>query len=373
MLKRLYVDNFRSLTNFELELKPFALLMGPNGAGKSAVFDVLSRVRGFVTQDGRIEACFPLADLTRWYRGAQPIQTFELAVEGNGGAYLYRLTVEHAPDRGLARVGKESLSFDGKPLFEFAAETGHARLYRDDHSEGPEYPFDWTRSGIGSLLPRHDNRRLTWFKTWLGAAIVARMDPMNMGAETRRESATPSPDLSDYAAWFQYLSQERQGQVFDLTAALREVLPDFEAFSLRQAGEARVLWVSFGKGSERQDFKLYELSDGQRALIALYTLLYCLPEAAPTLCVDEPENFLALPEIQPWLDEVYARSSEGQMQCLLVSHHPRAINALAETHGVWLDRAGQTQPTRVKPIVMADALAGLPVSQLVERGWIVDA
>ena len=40
---------------------------------------------------------------------------------------------------------------------------GDAQLYGDNHSEGPKYPFDWSQSGIATLMPSKDNRKLTWF------------------------------------------------------------------------------------------------------------------------------------------------------------------------------------------------------------------
>ena len=106
-------------------------------------------------------------------------------------------------------------------------------------------------------------------------------------------------------------------------------------------------------------------------LIALYTLLHCLPEEGATICVDEPENFLALSEIQPWIDELDECCTEGPHQALLISHHPRPINFLARDAGLWIDRTGIDQPSRVSPI--RDDGQGISIAQLVERGWIYDA
>ena len=43
MLKKIYIDNFKCLVNFELAFDSINLFLGPNGAGKSAVFDVLRK------------------------------------------------------------------------------------------------------------------------------------------------------------------------------------------------------------------------------------------------------------------------------------------------------------------------------------------
>ena len=47
MLKRLYVDNYKCLVNFEFQPPQHALILGKNGTGKSAVFDVIASLRGW--------------------------------------------------------------------------------------------------------------------------------------------------------------------------------------------------------------------------------------------------------------------------------------------------------------------------------------
>lgn len=89
------------------------------------------------------------------------------------------------------------------------------------------------------------------------------------------------------------------------------------------------------------------------------------------LCIDEPENYLALPEVQHWLYALEEKVEKGGIQALLISHHPRLINVLAENAGKWLYREGAASPTRVKSISI-DEPDGLPPSKLVEMGWIID-
>lgn len=42
---RLYMDNFRSLSNFDITLPRLGFLMGANASGKSSVFDVVYKLR----------------------------------------------------------------------------------------------------------------------------------------------------------------------------------------------------------------------------------------------------------------------------------------------------------------------------------------
>ena len=160
MVTRLYVDNFRCLTNFELRLDETNVLLGPNGSGKTSVLDVLRRTQALVARGARIEEVFPASDLSLTQIGGA--QHFELDLQTDDGSFHYVLHVQHHRDRRRVRVGLEILKHDGHPIFEFNG--GTAQLYHDDYSKGPEYPFDWSRSGVGSLNERPDNQKLTRFR-----------------------------------------------------------------------------------------------------------------------------------------------------------------------------------------------------------------
>lgn len=93
MIRRIYIDNFRCLVNFDLKLEPLVLLLGPNGAGKTTVFEVLHRLRAFVMGDLKVGGAFPSRDLCAWDQRAE--QIFRLQMEVNSHAYMYELVVEH--------------------------------------------------------------------------------------------------------------------------------------------------------------------------------------------------------------------------------------------------------------------------------------
>src|SRR5579863_5857692 len=91
MLKRVYIDNFRSLVNFELTLGQQQLILGLNGSGKSTLLEVLGAVKRLVTGDAHPEALFPDTSRTRWQTLSQ--QTFELDVD-LGATYRFRLEID---------------------------------------------------------------------------------------------------------------------------------------------------------------------------------------------------------------------------------------------------------------------------------------
>jgi predicted ATPase len=210
----------------------------------------------------------------------------------------------------------------------------------------------------------------------MASVFVVRPAPQIMRAESRRELKRPDLLMEDFASWLRYLMQEHQGRVYELTSVLRRVIPRFSSFSLREAGDARMLHVEVRSPGDALDLCRFDsLSHGERMLIALYTLLGCMPDEDVTICIDEPENFLALPEVQPWLDALRDRLEEHDTcQALLVSHHPRLINFLtAAKAGVWLSRKGDLGPSNAVTVSPDASKDGIPVADLIERGWLYDA
>lgn len=364
MLKRLYANNFRCLVNFEINFDPLTLLIGPNGGGKSTIFDLLFGLRRLIVENAKVGDVFPPEDRTAWVD--QTEQSLELDVQGQDGLFTYTLIVSHNPDLKKQRVEHEALLLDGKPLFEF--KRGEVQLYHDDHQPGPAYSFDWSISALATIVPRPDNTKLTAFKAWIERAFIVSLQPKAMSSETEAESGWLNRDGANFASWYRFIIQEYQDKTFELTRLLRDTIPGFHAFKLEQAGKHRILKVGFGNENNTPVFFDFErISDGQRVMIILYTLLLGLRDLGHTLFIDEPENYVALAEIQPWLMALSDACGEGFPQAVLISHHPELIDYLGPECGKWIER-DPLGPTRVKP--MPDKIDdGLKLSEQIARGW----
>ncbi|MBX3179951.1 MAG: AAA family ATPase [Candidatus Hydrogenedentes bacterium] len=375
MLRRLYVHNFRTLVNFSIEFQEMNLFLGGNGSGKSSVFDVLYKLRNFLSESNpRADEVFQFEDITRW-DGGQRHQQFELTLEDAAETYQYMLRVEYSPREKKCRVAAEQLLHQGKSLYKFATDAedqARARVYQDDYTPGGEFLFDRARSGVAALQERPGSSKPMRFRACLQSLFVVKLDISAVSAEAQGEDEMPVQNMANFAAWYRHLSQTRQSQIFEFTEGLRGILPGFDSMNLVSAGESKLLNVEFRRENGGSDsYRFSELSDGQRTLILLYALLYCLPRQGAVLCLDEPENFLALPEIQFWLDSLESRVLDGSMQAVLISHHPRLINLLAGDAGQWFYREGAASPTRIAPVTL-DNNGGLPASKLVELGWLVN-
>lgn len=367
MLKKIYIHNYRCLVNFELDLENMTLLLGPNGGGKSTLFDLLRSIRCLLVDRSSVGDIFPMEDLNAWENSMQ--QVFELHVSNNADIYVYKLIISHTPDIHKQRIDLEALSFNNRPLFEF--KQGEVQLYTDNHELGPGYPFDWSISALATIVPRFNNTKLTWFKQWIEKLFILSLEPKNMATVSSEESAWLNYNGSNFASWYRFLSQEYQDKAFELTEELRKIIPGFHSFKLEQAGKPRMLKVGFAQ-KDRLTSPLFldfaQLSDGQRVLIVLYSILHGLRNMENSIFIDEPENYVSLSEIQPWIMELKAACIDEFPQAVLISHHPELIDYLAPECGRWIERE-PLGPARVKALP-SNFEPDLKLSEHIARGWI---
>jgi ABC-type molybdenum transport system ATPase subunit/photorepair protein PhrA len=364
MIERIYIDNYKTFQNFEWKPGPVALLMGRNGTGKSTVFDLLHVLQDLICNERSLMNVVPGSTCTRWDRRAT--QKFELDVTGPEGPFRYRLALEHH-ERGEVRVTSETLHLADVPLFSFDA--GQVQLYNDQGRSGPSFSGNWRKSGLGTVVPGASNKRLTWFKGWLADLLVLRPNPAVMDGRASGEDTLLLPDVSNFASWYRYVAQERPRDVFRAAEALSRVIDCFRDMSIR-VDEQRTGWLRsnfVGPSGEEYQVRFEELSDGQRVLFALYVVLYTQIDGSRTIALDEPDNFVSLDEIQPFLMEMLDRALGGSgPQLLVISHHPEYLNQLAPNHGHVLHRE-QGGPTRIRPFAFD---AAVPPSEIVARGGL---
>jgi predicted ATPase len=87
--------------------------------------------------------------------------------------------------------------------------------------------------------------------------------------------------------------------------------------------------------------------------------------AAHTVLIDEPDNFVGLPELQPWLVSLMELLGHDK-QAILISHHPEILNTAGAQSCRFLWRDDHTSPTRMAPVRTVE---GISLSEAVARGW----
>lgn len=380
MITRVYIDNFRCFSNFEVRPERVNLLIGDNGAGKSAFMEVLHNLVGLVAMGDAVETWFPWNTRTRW--DSRPTQRIELDLSGDGAVYQYLLELSHDLSRETVTVQREEVKYESRTLFLY--EDGMVHLHNNEGKLGTKFAFRGSRSFLPQLEPRPENTVLTGFLHGLRGIWLVKLNPTRIDSESRVEADSLDADGSNFASWYRYLAQERPEDLHKLFERLGEPLRGFRTLkthssrpllgnsvaSSARGGQKREIVAVFGFGDPESKYEIDfdELSDGERATIVLYCLLMDV-EGTPTrtLLLDEPENYVGLQLIQPWLvDLADAVRDEGQL--FVASHHPEVIDYLAADHSLLFDRPGGG-PTRARPEPF-DRDKGIKASELVARGLL---
>jgi energy-coupling factor transporter ATP-binding protein EcfA2 len=366
MIRRLHVDNFRSLADFTWEPGCESLVVGYNGSGKTTALDAVDVIRKWAHGWDRLENYLSADQLTRWSDSEGVL--FELDVEAPEGLFRYRVEFEFGRRRGVPQVRREALRIGPRTVF---IRTKEAISVRNGRSKPTaHYPLPRNQSAVTALSASADPELSVAFLNALSRMIVVRPMPPTMDNEAGSPQQQPSHRFENFVGW--YWNNAVRGKFPNaFLGLLNDVWPEFENLNLEQLGRKFSLSVVFKEprapaGEFKLDFT--ELSDGERMLIVLYTLLaYQRATPATTIIIDEPDNFVALAELQPWLLKMLDERPDGG-QIIIVSHNSEIIQTMGYESAAFFHRADHLSKTLVRPVDPDDT--GLSLDERLRRGWL---
>ncbi len=370
MITRLYANNFRCLVNFKAEFDSFGVLCGPNGAGKSSVFDAMRLLRNLGTGDallgGTGEQDVPNLEFTDWLDS--PMQEFELGLSVDGHLLDYVLHIEQKADYEKPRIVAEQARCDGKLLFK--RDLDGVDFEKADGTQA-FFPLDWRQAALAAIQPRSVSlSKLALLQEEIAKLLILRPNPRSMERESKAEAKHPDLSMVNLTSWYRSLSQD-QDWTNALRDALKDVWPDFRSFKLVDAGmNTKALQLRFESEAGKPTLLFFnQLSDGERALIGLYMVHAAMETGvARTVMLDEPDNFVGLPELQPWVLSM-RELLDDEHQLVMISHHPEILSNSGDANGRYLWRDNHTSPTRIGPLKIPE---GMTAGEAIARGWAHD-
>lgn len=272
-LQRLKLKGFKSIREFEMNLRRINVLIGQNGAGKSnfiSFFRLLNeiieeRLQTYVAQSGG-------ADNFLHY-GQKVTKAVQAAMYFGRNGYL----IELLPTEDDTLVVSEDFFFSG----DYGPSS--PRVGRGNKETKAHQALENDPRGIPSyVVPSIKRWKVYHFHDTSSSSPMKKTGDIHDNAFLR-------PNAENLAA-FLYLLQEKHPGHYDLIrATIQRVFPLFGDFLLRpnplNEDTIRLEWQE--KGSDYR-FGPHQLSDGTLRFICLATLLL-QPNRPSTILIDEPE------------------------------------------------------------------------------------
>jgi predicted ATPase len=360
MITRLYVNNYRSLVAFEMRFDAMSVFCGANGSGKSSMFDAIQFVCSLATG-----ACFlgGLSDtrgrtvsqleFTSWVQS--DTQEFEIDIVSGDHHFRYLICLEQSECQE-PRIIQETAICDDREIYTRDAEGVHF----DNGRTG--FPLDQRQAALASIQPMPDRREIELLQKSLSSLLVLRPNVHSVEAESKAESHSLNIDLSNLTSWYRHLSQDQECTDL-LRESLKCVWADLKFLILEDAGmSVKTLKLRFNG----TDLRFDQLSDGEKMLLGLYAVHAALSLGkVSTVMIDEPDNFVSLQELQPWLLAM-SELTDSAHQVLLISHNAEIIDGNPSA-GFFFWRDSHSSPTRVGPL---EAPEGMAAGEALARGWL---
>ena len=395
MIKKLFVDGYKTLVDFTFEPERVTLLAGGNGAGKSSVFEVIDSLRRFIVFGEKVSEIFPASVFTRTqlflnrtseqfgitlnsYGPCLELR-IEIGVVLNHAHYKYDLLL-HRKIYGQTELLAEKLSvaniadpdsavvlcnFETSPSEHGGTNVqGENKLQTVFDVAGnlkASIPSGRARSFLSELQENDWSLPHIVFREALKRTAILKPDVTRMVGVSQAESEWLKRDCSNFADWYRGWVARFPERAHQMSQLLKSAIPGFNELRVLPAGEHRLLQVEFNHSDNLlSEFRLEELSEGQRMMILLAALAQS--KEFDVLLLDEPDNFVAPGEVGPFLNALVSdfEGSASQKQLIVISHHPRSIDRLASWSAILFSvRAGLTQIALLKDI----DLDGVPLSE----------
>lgn len=349
VIRRLYVNNFRCLENFELPLsgQSSVLLIGKNGAGKTTVGLVLEVLQNIGRGKNRVGDLVKPKDFGRGRTGV-PIR-FEIEVELAAIIYGYTIAFEFPDAFKELRVFEEKLTVNGRPVYTRALAQVH--LTKAGQETEAAFRIDWHLVALPIIQEKSDSDPIFIFKQWLARMLIFRPMPSAIRGDSDQETLQPNTQVTDFGAWFAGLLAYAPSAYTKVDEYLRQVMPDLKDIKNPVVGaDSRSLVVQFSKDRASVTLPFEDLSDGEKCFMICALVLAANDAYGPLFCFwDEPDNYLALDEVGHFLLALRKAFQSGG-QFLATSHNQEAIRRFSDENTLHLSRNSHLEPTIVRPV-----------------------
>ena len=368
-LGQVHIENFLSLRDVDLPLKPLTVLVGPNASGKSNVLRALSHLRNMMTAE-KLPSVKDIQELL-WAGEPNPI-TFQLYTKVKETPTVYKLDLKAEGDNLL--VGETLLIKDRKVI---SIQNGQGTVWDEDKENETKYKSNkLALKFAGNNGNKPVPSALTEFiENW----AICDFRPDRIRQDFQGLAPVAEEIISGRSEALRDSSQQDNGSVL-LSILSNWYANDQERFrnvseSLAASTNFRIDQCPIGGGNQlcllegyEKPIPLTRASDGTLRLVA-YNILLNLRESSPLIAIEEPERNLH-PGAMTALAKVLGQLAE-RTQVIITTHSSQLLDAfkpndLSDSLGVLLLR---NHPGRGTEVINLETIRR---NRDALDGWITD-
>ncbi len=323
MIKSIFIDNFKSLVDFKLELAKFTCLVGLNGAGKSTVLqamDFLSQLMAGDLDDWLAERQWDSADINSKLTTKSNI-SFEVVVES---ASFGEMVWSGSINRKTLSCTKERVEVAGNVVLR--VDDAYCSLAKVEGApkDSERFPvmFEYQGSILSQLKESQINPLLQALKeSIIGIRSLDLLSPEKLRSRNKSAGGKLGLGGQKLSAFIHESSWDVKNQ---LKAELSTVYPQLQSIdtkSLRSGWKQLEIVEAFGKQKLKTGAR--HMNDGMLRMMAVLAQLEAGNEF---LLFDEIENGIN-PELIEFLID---RLVGAEHQILVTTHSPMILNFMED-------------------------------------------
>ena len=325
MIERVYVDNFKSLVDFELKLAHFTCLIGLNGAGKSTVLQALDFASAIML--GEVEKWLAVRrweprDLNSRLVKRSNIE-LEIDLHVNGQAYRWQGTFNRTKLCCTAeRIVRRTEPAHTSEEVLFSLRDGRYQLNGDK----PEsIPFEYHGSLLSQLKPELLSDELRAVKARICALrSLDLLSPQSLREKVRKtERADIGMGGEQLSAFVHQLTEQQKQQLLSQLQQYYPQITDIHTRALRSGWIQLEIRERYANGAIELETEARHINDGLLRLLAILAQQFSSLE---TLLFDEIENGIN-PEITEQIVDALVASPK---QIIVTTHSPMVLNYLED-------------------------------------------
>lgn len=360
MIKRLYIDNFKALNKFEIDLRPFTVIVGNNTAGKSTILQVIGFLTSIVTEDFSValeRRGWEVADMKSKLSKSAKILFYcdmEIPILTESVSVRWELVLNAYTQKNILELSSEKIFCgNGKEREEILSCVPYKECYiKDKNGEKLEFPshLDISSSFLKMLSQTEDNKRnypvVMEMKRFLTESdSFELLSPEKMRLSSRGDAQTIGSAGDKLPSFIKSMTkQQKEGFQEKIQRIFGNRVTAIEAQARGRAGWTHI--ISHEKYLDKTiAIKSKNMSDGMLRLLAFLAISE-IDKNHIVMLLDEIENGINLDYAESLIKILRQIYSEKKNQLIVTTHSTIFLDYVDKDDIVYLYRDPETGNTR---------------------------